>query len=325
MNVREKTSNDKMMCAQDLCVTEAELYQERGPLIYTIDDKLYYQKYEMAKTILLQKSIEKTLSKSGESFSSYHKKIKSGIKINDSEVLALLDKFKLNTITKESEQFAELRNKLLNDRVQDQYLKTLSASSEKTEIFVKIPKKERSPIALPFEALVALKTEKSPQLKITVAFNPSARELKNLFQIIESTSAYLSASGEKISWHFLPYSDEKTASMAYGKLFLCSNSLDKGDSYKDVLDVSRTFETESQIFEFLKSRNRKIDSLQKCFSNDETSKKIAALREISKKSGLMNSTQVVYDSEVESQIPGLVEFKDRIETRLRTKTLAISL
>jgi hypothetical protein len=321
LKVSEKIGNEKVMCAQDLCVTEEEIYQERGPLIYAIDDKLHYQKYEMSKTILLQKIIEKKLAATGENFSAYHKKIRSSTNVSDEEVFALLNKFKLNNISKDSEQFAELRNKLLNDKVQEKYLKTLTSAGENNEIFVKIPRKQRKKIELPYDKLVSYKTEKDPELKITIAFNPSARDLKNLFQIIESSSGFLASAGEKVSWYFLPYSDEKEASVAYGKLLLCSISLDQGASYKEALEVSRTFDSEKQIFEYLGSRSRKIEPLQKCFSNEGTLKQIASLRDLSKDSGLMNTTQVIYNNEIESQIPGLVEFKDRIVTKLKTKTL----
>jgi hypothetical protein len=55
----DQMGNDKLMCAQDICVTEDELYKDRGTSIYIQEDRLYYQKYEMTKTILLQKIVEK--------------------------------------------------------------------------------------------------------------------------------------------------------------------------------------------------------------------------------------------------------------------------
>ena len=53
----EKLSDQKLMCVQDLCVTDEELYNERGSNLYQADDKLENQKYELTKTILIQKLI----------------------------------------------------------------------------------------------------------------------------------------------------------------------------------------------------------------------------------------------------------------------------
>jgi len=308
IKAEEKIKTDKLMCVQDICVSEADIYHERGPLVYSLDDKLFQQKYDMAKTILLQKLIEKKISASGEKFSEYHRKVKSGITVTDEEVQAFLEKLKLNTIKKDSEQFSELKNHLINKKIEAQYQKTVNEKTNDTVLFVNVPKKERPVVSLDYAKLVKHLSSGNDTKKIVIAFNPSIREQKGIFQIVSSLSNLKKEEGLNFGWFFLPITDGKEQQLNYEKAFLCSMKNDGGRSYRSLLEVSMQFEKDAQIFEFLSSREKNIAEFKKCFSDSSTTKQIEELAAQSKQAGLMNATQLVIDGEVRSYIPGLLGF-----------------
>lgn len=304
----ETIKTDQLMCVQDICVSEVDIYRERGPLVYALDDKLFQQKYEMAKTILLQKLIEKKIAPTGEKFSDYHRKVKSGISVSDEEVESFLKKLNLSAIKKDSEQFAELKNHLVNEKIQDQYLKTVNEKSNDSTLYLNIPRKQRALASLDYGKLVKHLSSDSDTKKIVIAFNPSIREQKGIFQIVSSLSNLKKEEGKKIGWYFLPITDGKESQLNYEKAFLCSTKNDGGKSYRALLDVSMQFEKDTQIFEFLSSRDKNIAEFKKCFSAESTLKQIEELTAQSKQAGLMNAAQLVIDGEVRSYVPGLIGF-----------------
>ena len=241
--------------------------------------------------------------------------------MSDEEVLNFLKKIKITDITKDSAQFAELRNKLILEKINEHYLKIFNEFKGRKEIFVNLPKKQRSKIELDFKKLIPHLQTKNDELKITLIMNPERKEQKNLLQVVESVSSYLSGQGKKISWYFLPFTDEENSDSIYRKLLICSMDLDHGKGYQTVMDVSKNFKDETQVLEFLNSRKFKTDSLASCLKGKEVKLKISNLDEIIQNQKINKSTQIVYGNEVESQIPGLIDLKDRVEMKLRLKTL----
>ena len=321
LKVFEKMEPEQLMCSNNICITEADLYLERGPMIYSVEDKLYFQKYEMAKTILIQKILEKKLVGTGQTLADYQKKIAGDIKISDEEVIAMLKSLKITEITPNSSQFFELKNRLLGDKIRQHYQKLLKDYAGKKGVSVNLPKKNRKNVPLSFNKLVSYQSSGKDELKVTLVMNPSFIEQRNLLESIESVSNYLGGIGKKIGWYFLPYTDNKDQQSNYEKIFICSIAQDKGKTYKTLLDTAKKFETDKKIFDFLTSRKIKTDKLKSCFESKETAKKIEFMKQIVEKSNLVKVPQVIYNEEVELRIPNMMDLKERVETKLKIQTL----
>jgi len=316
-----KMTKDQLMCAQDVCVTEDDLYRERGPMIYSIEDTLYFQKYEMAKNLILQKIIEKKIAGTGETFADYHRKVVEQIKLSDQEVKAFLEKNKITEITPNTPEFFELKNKLIGDRIHDHYMKIFNDYKGKKEIFVNIDSRPRQMVKLPFEQLVGFQVSKGDDLKVTLVTNPSRVELRSLLEIVESISSYQKRMKKNISWYFLPYTDGSPVQKNYEKLFICSMKTDQGKSIKEVLEMSKPFENEQAMFEFLKKRKHKTEPLQTCFNSKTTESNIAQLNSFISNSKISTVSQIIYDNQVEFRIPGMIELKERVDLKLKIKAL----
>ena len=321
LKVFEKMTADQLMCSNELCVTEADLYQERGPMIYSVEDKLYFQKYEMAKTILIQKIIEKKIAGTGQTITDYHNKVASSIKVSDEEVLAMLKNLKITEITPNSSQFFELKSRLQGDKIRQHYQQLLKDYAGKKGLLVNIPKKTRKSVSLAYNKMVAFQSSGKGELNVTVMLNPAFIEQRNLIESVESVSSYLAGIGKKINWHFLPYTEKNEQQTNYEKIFICSISQDKGKSYKTLLDTAKTFDDSRKIFEFLISRKVKIEKLKSCFDSKDTAQKIAQMSDLVEKSNLLKAPQVIYNEEVELRIPNMMDLKDRVETKLKIQAL----
>jgi hypothetical protein len=312
---------DQLMCAQGVCVTEEDLYRERGPMIYSIEDQLYYQKYEMAKSLILQKIIEKKLAGTGQTFADYHRKISNEIKTSDDDVRKLLKDMKITEVTDGTPQFLELKEKMNGDKVMAHYRKVFNDYKGKKEITNHIGKRARQSVKPQFENMVSYKTTKDDDLKVTMVINPTRFEQLSFLDSAESISKHMSGLGKKISWYFLPYTDGQEAQLKYEKLFLCSFKIDGGKSYRELTSVEKLMESNEKIFAFLKKRKQKTEPLQACLNSKDTQNKISKMKDFVKNSNLLPIPQIIFNNEVEYRIPGMMELKNRVELKLKIKAL----
>lgn len=317
----KKMTKEQLMCSQDVCVTEDDLYRERGPMIYSLEDTLYFQKYEMAKNLILQKIIEKKIAGTGDTFADYHRKIVEQIKISDQEVKSFLDKNKVTEITPNTPEFFELKNKLVGDRIHEHYLKVFNEYKGKKDIIVNIERKPRQSVKLPFDQLINFQLTKGDDLKVTLVANPSRTELRSLLEVVDSIAGYQKKINKKISWYFLPFTDGSAVQKNYEKLFICSMKTDQGKSIRETLEMSKPFENDLAIFAFLKKRKFKTEPLQTCFNSKATEQNVEKLNTLIRTSNISTIPQVIYDNQVEFRIPGMIELKERVDLKLKIKAL----
>jgi hypothetical protein len=318
-------TKDQVMCVKNFCVTEEELYQQNGSPLYAQEDKLFYLKYKLAKELILKKILSEKLLGVGKTFAEYDRELYEKSKISDQDIENYLKRLQFHDVSKGSEEWGNLQKALTRSKVQEHYLKMLKEYSGTKDIFVKIPKKDRPQVQLPFHELVRYGKSSDEQLKITMVFNPAKREQRNLVRMVESLSDYLVKLKKKVSFYYLPFSTENTIEMLYQKMFICSLKLDNGASYKTVMDVSKLFDNEAHLFEFLITRKSQVSQLKSCMASQEIANKALSYNQLLKKLNLTPMVQIIYDNELEFQIPGLVELNQRIEDKLKLKVLQKSI
>ena len=314
-------TNDQVMCVKQICVTEEELYQQRGSPLYAQEDKLFYLKYKLAKEILLKKVLTEKLQGAGKTVSEYERELSEKSKVSDKEIEDYLKRFQFTDVQKGSEEWMELQKNLSRSKVQGHNLKMLKDFLGTKDIFVKIPKKYRPQIQLPFEKLVKYRVSSDDQLKITMVFNPARREQRNLLRMVESLSDHLIKVKKQVSFYYLPFFSENTTDALYQKIFICSLKIDNGSSYNSIMDVSKTFETEVNVFEFLTSRKIEVNQFKKCMVSQEIAKQAEDFNKLLKNLKLMPMVQILYNDELEFQIPGLIELNQRVEDKMKLKVL----
>ena len=298
-------TNDQVMCVKQICVTEEELYQQRGSSLYAQEDKLFYLKYKLAKEILLKKVLTEKLQGAGKTVSEYQRELSEKSKVSDKEIEDYLKRFQFTDVQKGSEEWMELQKNLFRSKVQDHHLKMLKDFLGTKDILVKIPKKYRPQIQLPFEKLVKYRVSSDDQLKITMVFNPARREQRNLLRMVESLSHHLIKVKKQVSFYYLPFISENATDALYQKIFICSLKMDNGSSYNSIMDVSKI----------------EVNQFKKCMSSQEIARQAEDFNKMLKTLKLMPMVQILYNDELEFQIPGLIELNQRVEDKLKLKVL----
>jgi hypothetical protein len=321
LKIFEKMNSDKILCSGEECISEADLYTLRGNGIYALEDQLYYLKYKMAKELLIQRLVEKKLQKTGESFAEYNSKLRASTKISDKDVNDYVKKLDVGILTSESPQWNELKKKLTEDRMANHYEKILSEGKGLESLHLKIPKKERRTVEFDFDKLLKFKSVVDSDLNITIVFNPIISDYKNLLIMIDSLSTHFSRVGKKINWFYLPSSDSSKVSTSYQKFFVCSLAVDNGASFLTLMSVNGLMRSEKEMIDFAKTRKFNSSKLQSCLLDKKTILSLSHLSEQMKSSQLGPGRYIIYDNEVESHIPGLLELSKRIEIKLRLKSI----
>ena len=124
-----------------------------------------------------------------------------------------------------------------------------------------------------------------------------------------------------MSWYYLPFEEIAEKNYLYSKLFICSMEKDRGKSYLYVADNSKKIQTQDEILKLLESKKVDTAQIKKCMNNEKTAQQVAAFEKIMNDQKINRSTQIVYNDEVENQIPGLMDLQERIEMKLRIKQL----
>jgi hypothetical protein len=313
----EKMGTDQLMCSHEICVTEEEMYQQKGSQIYAMEEKLYYLKYEMLKTILIQKIVEEKIKGTKQTFEDFHRQLKEKVKVSDQEVSQYLKTVGVDNLTPDAPAFVEVKNKMILEKTNEEYLKILNSFKGSKEILVNIQKKYKKPLVLPFAKLVNYENTKNDELKITLMMNPNKPERIGIIRLAEGLTGYLKSTGKKVSWYFLPFSNEENDSGMYQKMFICSMEKDRGSAFKSLIDTSKTFNALEEAFEFLEKRKVKIDSIKKCVQSAETQKRMNEMNEFIATNKLSKVNQIIYNGDIEYHIPGMMELGDRIALKLR--------
>jgi hypothetical protein len=317
----EKMSPDSIVCANTTCITEEELYQKRGKFLFSLEDKLFYLKHKLAKDLLIQKIVEEKLLKEGQSFADYDSNLRKTISVSEQEIRKVLKELQVSEIRKDGPAWKELEGSLIGQKVNAHYSKLLVELSGAKDFMVKIPKRFKPTLDLPSNILIPLHSLPGDSFKITIAFNPSQKQQRNLLPLIESVSGYLNDLKMKTSWYFLPFINAEGPESLYRDFFICSLEKDRGASYKSLMNAPKLIESSQQVFDYLNSKKVKNDHLKTCLGSLEIRKKTKLLDELILSQKLVLMPQIIYDNEVEYQIPGLLELKDRVELKLKTKNV----
>jgi hypothetical protein len=321
LKVFDKMNPDKILCSGKECISEQDLYIERGNGIYALEDQLFYLKYKMAKELLIQRLVDKKLQATGLSFSEYNSKLRASTKITDQEVSDFVKKLDVGSLSPENPKWNELKKKLIDDKLAMHYEKLLTEGKGIESLHLKLTKKERRKVDFDFNKLVTFKSVVKPDLNVTIVFNPMISEYRNLLIMIDSLSNHFSRLGKKINWFYLPFSDSSELSASYQKFFICSQTLDKGVSFLSLMSVNGHLRSEKEMIDFAKTRKFNTNKLNTCLSDKKTISKLNQFADQMKKSQLGQGRYIVYDNEVESHISGLLEMSKRIEMKLKLKSI----
>ena len=316
-----KMSAEQIMCVGQTCVTEEELYRQHGAALYSQEDKLFYLKYKFAKDILLKKILSEKIKASNKTIADYEKELIVKMAASDKEIQDYLIRFEVKDIEKNSDEWLTLQKSITRSKIQEHYLKLLGESKAPKNIMVKIPKKERVQVQLPFEKLLRFNKNADDQFKITLVFNPARKEQRNLIRMVESLTSYLAKTDKKIGFYFFPFSTDIAIESLYQKLFICSLKNDNAKSYNAVMDLAKMLESEANIIEFLSGQKLAVDQIKTCMNSKEIFKKVENYNTLLKDLKLMPMVQIIYNNELEFQVPGLIELSQRIDDKLKIKTL----
>ena len=318
----DKLSKDSVICSHDICVSEDELYREKGSPLYAIEDEAFYLKYKLAHELILKKVIEKQLASTGETFGSYYGKVKASIKVTDDEAMAYVKKLGLSGMNKEGPQWQELKSKIQFDRTNERLWKEFNQAQGNKDILVKIPRKERQTIELPYSKLLPISIVDNARLNVTIVYNPSRLEQRRLLKMVQAVSSYMKTINKKVSWYILPYAQSSSMDAIYQKLLICSVQTDGGGTYDATMEISQGFSSESALLEFLSSRKVKTDRLKTCLESPKTQKMISEINSFMGSSKLNKSVQIIYNSEIESHVPALIQLRERVEMKLKLPSVS---
>jgi len=157
-------------------------------------------------------------------------------------------------------------------------------------------------------------------LKVTLLINPSNRDQSSLLKLVAGVSSYFKRLDKSVGWYFLPVSTESEIDLNYNKTFVCSVELDQGATYLLLTEVTKIFKTEKEIFEYLENRGKSTSKLKSCFQSKVTEKRIQELNVLARNPEL-NGARIIYNEEPESQVPGLIDLKNRVDQKLRIKKI----